>query len=540
MSAIHSARSRAQIVLTGAGVTRGSTRVLSGVDLTVNPSTRLAVVGENGRGKTTLLRILAGLLPLDEGTLSRVGTLALAEQELSTADGRTVGEAVADAMQEAQAALAELDQAASGLVDSSPAAEERYARALDRAEELEAWDARRRLEVALAALEAEQDWDRPLATLSVGQRYRVRLACLLGGTADFLLLDEPTNHLDRDGLEFLTGRLKDRAGGVVLVSHDRALLSDVADTFLDLDPTEDGRPRLYGGGYQGYREGRRAAWDRWEQAYRSQEEERTRLAADLQTAQDRLVTGWRPPKGTGKHQRATRAPGLVQSVHRRQEALAAVALDIPRPPKPLCFPDLPARTQEGLLTAQQVQVSDRLRQAVSLSIWSGTRLLVIGPNGAGKSTLLSVLAGELPPTSGTVLRSQSARIAYLRQETELPKDRFANDVYAEHLDRLEVREGLTGQELWPLESFGLLEPEEADKRIGEMSMGQQRRFELALALSGRPDLLILDEPTNHLSLALVDQLTQALLRTEAAVVLSTHDRQLLRDLEDWPRLDLGV
>ena len=165
---------------------------------------------------------------------------------------------------------------------------------------------------------------------------------------------------------------------------------------------------------------------------------------------------------------------------------------------------------------------------------------MIGPNGAGKSTLLSVLAGELPPTSGTVLRSQSARIAYLRQETELPKDRFANDVYAEHLDRLEVREGLTGQELWPLESFGLLEPEEADKRIGEMSMGQQRRFELALALSGRPDLLILDEPTNHLSLALVDQLTQALLRTEAAVVLSTHDRQLLRDLEDWPRLDLGV
>src|SRR5699024_6745466 len=121
--------------------------------------------------------------------------------------------------------------------------------ALEKAEALEAWDAERRAQLALDALEAETNHAVLLSTLSVGQRYRVRLACLLGGAHDFLLLDEPTNHLDGGGLEFLTASLRERNGGVVLVSHDRALLADVAESVLSLDPTPDGRPRLYGDGY---------------------------------------------------------------------------------------------------------------------------------------------------------------------------------------------------------------------------------------------------------------------------------------------------
>ena len=206
-----------------------------------------------------------------------------------------------------------MDAAASALERGESDAEDRYATALEAAEALDAWDAERRVQVALEALSAETDPTRQLSTLSVGQRYRVRLACLLGADHDFLLLDEPTNHLDRDGLEFLTSQLRSRTGGVVVVSHDRALLVDIAETIVDLDPTPDGRPRIYGNGYAGYREGRAAERERWKLEYERQQSEHARLQDSLSSAQNRLVSGWRPEKGTNKHGRATRAGGLVRA-----------------------------------------------------------------------------------------------------------------------------------------------------------------------------------------------------------------------------------
>jgi len=133
-------------------------------------------------------------------------------------------------------ALEQLDAAATALAEGTPGADDRYAQALELALAQDAWDAERRVRVAMEALDAEPDWSRPLTELSAGQRYRVRVACLIGGDDDFLLLDEPTNHLDRAGLDFLTTQLKSRHGGVVIVSHDRALLADVAETLIDLDP----------------------------------------------------------------------------------------------------------------------------------------------------------------------------------------------------------------------------------------------------------------------------------------------------------------
>ena len=138
----------------------------------------------------------------------------------------------------------------------------------------------------MEALDAETEPSRRLDDLSVGQRYRVRLACLLGADDDFLLLDEPTNHLDRSGLEFLTTQLRSRNGGVVVVTHDRALLSDVAETIVDLDPTPDDRVRVYGNGYAGYREGRRAERERWEHEFERQQTELARLQDSLSSAQN--------------------------------------------------------------------------------------------------------------------------------------------------------------------------------------------------------------------------------------------------------------
>lgn len=535
---VPSARHHAQLTLADVSLKRGITPVLNHVDLVVTPQSRIAIVGENGRGKSTLLYVLAGVLIPDSGSVQRIGTLGLAEQEMTAADDRTVGQAVAEAIAEPRAALAALDAAARALADGSDGSAEEYASALELAGSIDAWDAERRVQIALEALDAETDMSRLLADLSVGQRYRVRLACLLGAEHDFLLLDEPTNHLDLSGLEFLTAQLRARSGGVIVVSHDRALLSDFAETIIDLDPSPDARPRVYGSGYAGYQEGRQAERDRWKQDYERQQAEHSRLRDSLSAAQNRLISGWRPEKGTNKHGRATRAGGLVQNVHRRQEALEAHPVAVPEPPHLFRFPNLATRTGATLLSVEEVSFAGRLTKPVSFTLSHQSRLVVTGPNGSGKSTLLRIASGELAPDSGTIHRPSSTRLGFLQQESSLPVDRRVSEVYAAHVGEL-VSAGLLHQsEAMGLSQLGLLRPREMSKRVGELSMGQQRRLELALVLSTRPHVLFLDEPTNHLSFVLVDELTIALGSTHAAVVLSTHDRQLLRDVDGWPQLHL--
>ncbi len=534
------ARHRAQLIASDVSVMRGANPVLSHVDLTITATSRVAIVGENGRGKSTLLHVLSGALTPDSGVVQRLGTLGIADQEMPTGDDRTVGQAVADAIAQPLAALAALDAAAASLAAGVAEAAEQYATALEHAEVLDAWDAERRVQIALEALDADTEPTRRLDDLSVGQRYRVRLACLLGADDDLLLLDEPTNHLDSSGLDFLTAQLRSRNGGVVVVTHDRALLSDVAETIVDLDPTPDDRVRTYGNGYAGYREGRRAERERWEREFERQQTELARLQDSLSSAQNRLVSGWRPEKGTNKHGRATRAGGLVQSVHRRQEQLEAHAVTVPEPPQVFRFPDLATRTGAVLLSLKDVTVAGRLTRPVTLALSRGGRLVVTGPNGVGKSTLLRVAAGDLHADTGTVRRPSNIRLAFLRQETTLPPDRRASEVYATHVDALVAGGTIQPGEAVGLSQLGLLRTRESSKRIGELSVGQQRRLDLALVLATKPHVLLLDEPTNHLSIAIVDELTDALNATQAAVIVSTHDRQLLRDVNDWPSLRLAA
>lgn len=534
------ARHGAQLIASNVSVIRGGTPVLKHLDLTVTATSRVAVVGENGRGKSTLVHVLTGALVPDSGTVQQIGTLGIAEQEMPAGDDRTVGQAVSEAIAAPLAALADLDTAALALSARDAGAEERYADALEHAEALDAWDAERRVQIALEALDAETDLSRRLQDLSVGQRYRVRLACLLGADDDFLLLDEPTNHLDQNGLEFLTAQLRARNGGVVVVTHDRALLSDVAETIVDLDPTPDGRVRVYGNGYAGYRDGRQAERERWEQEFDRQQTEFARLQDSLSSAQNRLVSGWRPEKGTNKHGRATRAGGLVQSVRRRQEQLEAHAVTVPEPPQQFRFPDLETRRGATLLSVEEVTVAGRLTRSVTFSLSHRGRLVVTGPNGAGKSTLLSVVAGDVHPDTGSVRRPTNVRLGFLRQESTLPLNRRANEVYATHVDALVSAGIVPPSETIGLSQLGLLRARESSKRVAELSMGQQRRLDLALVLAAKPHVLLLDEPTNHLSIALVDELTDALRATEAAVIVSSHDRQLLRDVNDWPAMALAA
>lgn len=520
-------------------LTLGDRPVLTGVDVTVSAQSRLAIVGENGRGKSTLLHVLAGLLAPDRGTVSRVGTLAVVEQELESRDDQTVGSLIAQSLQDSLEALAELDRATAALAEGQDGADEAYAEALERAAGLDAWDAERRVDIALAGLDACADRNRALSTLSVGQRYRVRLACVLGAEPDLMLLDEPTNHLDAQSLTFLTERLRSLRGGLAVVTHDRALLRDVATSFLDLDPSEDGRPRLYAGGYEAWVQGRQRDRARWEQDYADQQAERAQLAAAAEEARGRLQSGWRPEKGHGKHQRATRAGGVVQAFKRRQEALEAHVITVPEPPLSLAWPAASTRAGRPVLTCDGVTVQGRLHTAVSLDVEGGDRLVVTGANGAGKSTLLGVLAGQIAPTSGRVDVHPTARVVLLSQETPAwDPERTAYEVYDRHVSAMHARRAERRDPV-PLSGTGLLDSRTQRTPVGRMSQGQRRRLHLALCLAERPDLLLLDEPTNHLSVSLVDEMTQALRSTGSAVVVATHDRQMLRDLAVWPALRLS-
>lgn len=353
------------------------------------------------------MHVLTGALTPDAGAVERVGSLGVAEQEIVVDAGRTVGGLIDVELADVRAALRDLDDASAALAESVDGADAAYAHALEVATSLDAWDADRRVDIALDALGAISDHDRLLSEMSVGERYRVRLACLLGAGHDFLLLDEPTNHLDQHGLDFLTDALRGTDAGVVLVSHDRRLLSDVATKVLDLDPSRDGRPRLYGDGYAGYVAGREAEVARWTQEYERHQTEQARMAKDLSAAQNRLQGGWRPPKGTGKHQRATRAPSLVRAVHRRIEDLAAYEVGKPVVPLRFQMPELPALPGVTLLRADQVTVADRLATPVTVAVASGDRLLVTGPNGAGESTLLG--GPRRPARAGSGGRRRSRR-----------------------------------------------------------------------------------------------------------------------------------
>lgn len=426
--------------------------MLSGVDLVAATGDRVAIVGENGRGKTTLLRVLAGDLPVDRGDVHRAGSVGVADQQIPLGATDTVGALIDLELAAVRRALALLEVATHALADGRPGADDAYADALAEVEALDAWDADRRVEISLAAL-------------------------------------------NRPG------------------------------------PVQRRSAAGYGGGYHAYVDGRRAERARWEALHADQVAERQRLADDLSAAQNRLRDAWRPAKGTGKHTRATRAPGLVQAVHRRQEALNEQVVVIPPPPTRFAMPELPAYRGATVLRAAAVTVAGRLTRPVDLALDAGDRLVVTGPNGAGKSTLLAVLAGDLEPSAGTVTRGKSVRVGRLGQESDLPGTRTAVELYDEQL----ARSGTPGP---GLRELGLLDWYDRHRPVAELSVGAQRRLNLALVLASRPHVLLLDEPTNHLSATLVDELTDALGSTPAAVVIATHDRQLLRDTGTWPRLAL--
>lgn len=524
-----------QLALDDVVVRYGPRLVLDGVSLVAGAGERLGVVGENGSGKSTLLRVAAGLLVPEHGTVRRHGDVGLLGQQVDASAGRTVADVLAharheiDALQERRAAL----EAALAHAGDDPTLLDAYGEVLEALQAHDAWTVDARVDAAVDGLGlADVGRARPLATLSGGQRHRLALAALLVRHPAVLLLDEPTTHLDDDAVAFLEGRLRAHDGVVVVVSHDRVLLDAVATAVVDLDPGLDGRPTRSGGGYTAYLDAKAAARVRWQQAYEDWQDEHDRLTVLARGSGHRIGHDNRAARDNDKYAPHFFGNRVDAAVSRRvrdaQQRLAELdRAVVRRPPAPLRFSStFTERTGDRVL----LQVRDLLvrgRVALeALDVTAGTRLLVEGPNGVGKSSLLAALAGHLAPDDGTVLRARGTRVGLLAQHTVWP-DPALNvlSVFASG------REGEVDDHVAALLDVGLVHPRELRTPVGQLSVGQQRRVALARLVVDDPDVLLLDEPTDHLSLALVEELEQALGDRQGALVAVSHDRWLR---SRWP------
>jgi len=515
------------LVARGIDRSYGDRRILTGVDVTVPPGARTGLIGENDVGKSTLLRILAGVEQPDGGSIRRPARTGILWQEAPVDPAATVAELLDAYTAELRAIEREVADAAAD-VERDP---RRYERALEAADRAEVWtlDARRDEvldALGVATLRASRGDDRParVGELSGGQRSRVALAGLLLSRPDALLLDEPTNHLDDDAVAYLVGTLRAWPGPVLFASHDRAFLDEVATELLDLDPDRSRSVTRYGGGFSDYLAEKARERERWEQQHRREQDELARLATVAATTA-RSVAHGRAPRDNDGFIHAFKGARVQSAVSRRvkdaERRLAVLETEaVRKPPSVLSFTGIPGGVavpdpSQVLVDLRDIVVPGRL-EVSRVTITAQDRVLVTGPNGAGKSTLLSVLAGELGP----VPLRPGLRVGMLRQDV-----RFASPgLSAREVYRAAV--GSRRAELVPLGDLGLLPAGQLDQPVGELSVGQQRRLALATVIAHPPHLLLLDEPSNHLSLALAVELEEALAAYPGAVVVASHDRWL--------------
>jgi ATPase subunit of ABC transporter with duplicated ATPase domains len=547
MPSPYSPTSIATLVARDISYERGGRTVLDRVSISVGPETCLGVVGPNGVGKSTLLQILAGLLPPLSGTLrydppaSTVGYLA---QEQSSLPGETVRDAV-NRRRGVAAAEAELADSAAGLNEGRPSDNDRYAVALARFESLAAGDLEARLSTALADVGLEPDLaDREVRTLSGGQEARLALAVVILSRFDLTLLDEPTNDLDFDGLRRLESFVTHRRGGMVIVSHDRDFLDRTVTSVFELD--EHHRTgQLYGGGWSGYQAERAAALQHAGEAYAAYESTRRDLRARAQRERQWATSGVskekRNPKDNDKAQRDFRinkTEKLASRARRTERALDALpAVEKPWEGWDLRFSIEQAPRSGAVVIRLENAVVPRgsfTLGPVTLEIGWADRLALAGPNGSGKTTLVETVLGRLPLASGTRWMGPSVVVGELGQDRRILGG--GGETVVDALMRV------TGSALSEARSllakFGL----SAGAALGHpasLSPGERTRAELAAFAALGVNFLVLDEPTNHLDLPAIEQLESALEGFDGTLLLVSHDRRLLETVKLDRRLELG-
>ena len=491
----------ALLTLSNAHLAFGHVALLDGADFALETAERVALIGRNGTGKSSLLKILAGLDKPDDGLLQVERGLrrTYVPQEPLFAPGVSVFDAVSEGVREAREARARFE-------NHDGVDHDEMDRLQTRLEALGGWDWERRVDETLHRLDL--DPQQLVEKLSGGLRKRVALAQALVAAPEVLLLDEPTNHLDLDAIDWLAELLRTYRGALILISHDRAFIDATATRIVELDR---GVLRSYPGNFSAY------------EAAKQRELESEALAnarADKLLAQEEIWIR------KGVEARRTRSVARIQRLEvlrakrqARRDQVGQVRLEVA------------TGGQSGKIVAALEDVTMRYGERVLIdklttTILRGDKVGLIGPNGCGKTTLLKLILGQLQPTAGTIKLGTNLNVAYFDQmRAGLKLDATLADTISPGSEWIEI--GSTRKHIMSYLGDFLFAPERANAKVVSLSGGERNRLLLARLFALPANVLVLDEPTNDLDIDTLELLEELLANYAGTVFLVSHDRRFV-------------
>jgi ATP-binding cassette subfamily F protein 3 len=492
----------------------GQDPILDGLSLRVDEGDRIGVVGDNGAGKTTMVRILAGVDEPDLGQRNPKNGLRIAygAQMPTMPKGTTVLDLVLRGTGEHDALVQRMRSLEAKMATGDEAALREYGELQAAFEAGGGYDHKHQVEKVLSGIGFPlADLQKDVSVLSGGEKSRVQLAILMTTPADLLVLDEPTNHLDLQGIEFVEDFVQRYPGAVVVVSHDRRFLDNVATSIVEV---ADGVANRWKGNFAHYSQQRDLALLTQARQFKSQREF---IEKEMDYIR-RNMAGRMSSQAKGRLKRLQR----LQLIDKPKGNRASMKLTF----------GATTRGQQGqvAIECEDVTVKAGSRTLIEhgeLRVWFGEVLALLGRNGAGKTTLLRLLAGIGLPSRGVIQRAHNLRIGYFSQEkNDLPQQGTVIEALRE-LDRT-IDERTLRDHL----ALFLFCGDDVDKPVTELSGGEKQRLSLARMTRAQFDLLLLDEPTNHLDVAGTEGLEQALKEFPGTIVLITHDRQLVESVAD--------
>jgi len=487
----------------------GVHEIFNELSFMIDKGERVGLVGVNGCGKTTLLRCLLEPEWIDGGVVRfepgiKVGYV---EQGFAGIHDESVWQFMLRANPEIirlRKKLKELEAQAANDEESLAA----YARITQRYEYLDGYNYETRLKRVLLGLAfTENMWAQNALTLSGGQKTRLQLAAALAAAPDFLILDEPTNHLDIRMMEWLESYLREFKGGLLIVSHDRTFLNNIATRILEL---EGGKLRSFRGNYEVYQQQKEILLKTEIAAYNAQQEYIEKQEAYIR----RFKAGIKSKMARGRQSQLDRLERLAAPV--RSENFE---LRLPRAPE----------SAERVLILEDLAVgytNKMLLSNITLTLRQGEKVGFIGPNGAGKTTLLKTLLGETEPLSGAAKLGNRVQVGYFSQSYE----RLGTNPQQTVFDNFLTEYGLTDGETRSLLGRMLFHGDDVFKTIGSLSGGQKARLVLLKLVMDGANFLVLDEPTNHLDILAKETVEAALAGWNGSILLVSHDRFLVREV----------
>ncbi len=525
----------------------GTVTILNNISCVVNEKDRVGLVGSNGVGKSTLLRILMGQEEADTGTITYAPSVEVGYLPQTSPDfyGHTLQDLILESvgnlrLLEEQMHTLEAAMATAQEEELSTLLEE-YNAVSTHFQDRGGYDIDYKIDTILEGLRLTYlSRTQEMHTLSGGEKERVGLATLLLRSPDLLLLDEPTNHLDVASLEWLETYLRTYSGAALIVSHDRQFLNRAVTSIFEIDEYEH-HLKKYDGNYDAYVQARIAERLHWEEEYERQQEEIKELRKRIKDTARNVGHSSRASRDNDKYAayffEQQKQQAVSRNVRAAEEQLKRIEADpIPKPPESL---SVNSRFNTDEMQAQEVIRLSHLSKSfgkrrilndLNVTIGAKARILLTGPNGTGKTTLLKLIMGLEMPDEGVVRVVASAKIGYLAQEAE------ALDLSKTVIEAYRYGQvGYEGEFVGRLLGYGLFRLEDMHKKVGQLSIGQRRKLEIAHLMAQRPNVLLLDEPTNYISLDVLEAFEKAVLAFPGPVVVISHDRWFIERFggEQW-------